>query len=892
MPLQRQMEVTMNKKIVLIDGHSILNRAFYGLPDMTTSKGEHTNAVLGFINIMFKILEEEKPDYLSVAFDTHHPTFRHDMFTEYKGTRKGMPEELREQVPVMKEVLRAMRVPILEKPGYEADDILGTLATRAEQAGDMVSLISGDRDLLQLASEKIKIRIPKTKKTGTEIEDYLAADVMAAYHVTPKQFIDLKGLMGDTSDNIPGVPGVGEKTAAKLIETYHSIENIYEHIDEMNPGKVTNSLKENRELAFLSKQLATICVDCELEFKTEEAVLENLYNEDVYMIFKRLEFKNLLSRFRTEEVNHSTGIEKKFIIIDDLGEAERIFGEASDKKASPVGIQIIFEHSRILGVALCNTQEQACFLRCGGFLTEDYLLDRSRQLARSGNTVSVIGLKEQLPYLQVTEEYPVFDAAIAAYLLNPLTDTYHYDDIARDYLSMTVPSREDLLGKTSLAEALEKKEEAFLSYACYSAYIAMCCEEHLRTLLSREGMLELFTTIEMPLIYTLYDMEVRGIRINKEALKEYGDHLGIGIGKLEKSIYELSGEDFNINSPKQLGVVLFEKLGLKGGKMTKTGYSTSADILEKLQNEHPVIKMILEYRQLTKLKSTYADGLAEYVREDGRIHGKFHQTIAATGRISSTEPNLQNIPIRMELGRQIRKVFIPKEDYVFLDADYSQIELRVLAHMSEDERLIMAYREAKDIHRITASEVFHIPFDEVTPAQRSSAKAVNFGIVYGISSFGLGQDLNITRKEAERYIAKYFETYPKVKQYLDCLVTDAKEHGYSSTLFGRRRPIPELSSSNFMQRSFGERAAMNSPIQGTAADIIKIAMIRVNQRLKREQLRSELILQIHDELLVEAHKDEIEQVSRIIVEEMQGAAQLSIVLEAEVKEGKNWFEAK
>ena len=457
---------------------------------------------------------------------------------------------------------------------------------------------------------------------------------------------------------------------------------------------------------------------------------------------------------------------------------------------------------------------------------------------------------------------------------------------------MTVPSREDLLGKTSLAEALQQKEEAFLSYACYSAYIAMCCEEHLRTLLSREGMLELFTTIEMPLIYTLYDMEVRGIRINKEALKEYGDHLGIGIGKLEKSIYELSGEEFNINSPKQLGVVLFEKLGLKGGKMTKTGYSTSADILEKLQNEHPVIKMILEYRQLTKLKSTYADGLAEYVREDGRIHGKFHQTIAATGRISSTEPNLQNIPIRMELGRQIRKVFIPKEDYVFLDADYSQIELRVLAHMSEDERLITAYREAKDIHRITASEVFHIPFDEVTPAQRSSAKAVNFGIVYGISSFGLGQDLNITRKEAERYIAKYFETYPKVKQYLDHLVTDAKEHGYSRTLFGRRRPIPELSSSNFMQRSFGERAAMNSPIQGTAADIIKIAMIRVNQRLKREQLRSELILQIHDELLVEAHKDEVEQVSRIIVEEMQGAAQLSIVLEAEVKEGKNWFEAK
>ena len=884
----------MNKKLVLIDGHSILNRAFYGLPDMTTSMGEHTNAVLGFLNIMFKILEEEKPDHLAVAFDTHHPTFRHERFAEYKGTRKGMPEELREQVPVMKEVLKAMKILILEKPGYEADDILGTLATRAEKAGDIVSLISGDRDLLQLASEKIKIRIPKTKKTGTEIEDYLAPDVMETYHVTPKQFIDLKGLMGDTSDNIPGVPGVGEKTAAKLIETYHSIESIYEHIEEMKPGKVTNSLKENRELAFLSRELATICVDCELDFDPEEAVLGNLYNEDVYMLFKRLEFKNLLTRFQTEEVSHSTGIEKGFVLIDDLGEAERLFEEMGGRKEAPlpIGIQVVSERGCILGISLCDSEKKAYFLRCCGFLTEDYLLDRSRKLVRSGRTISVIGLKEQLPWLQLTEEYPVFDAAIAAYLLNPLTDTYLYDDIARDYLGMTVPSRADLLGKTSLTEALEQKEEAFLSYACHCAYIAMHCVKRMDELLSGEGMQELFTTIEMPLIYTLYDMETRGIRVNKEALKEYGDHLAIGIERLEKSIYQQAGEEFNINSPKQLGVILFEKLGLKGGKTTKTGYSTSADILEKLQGEHPVIPMILEYRQLTKLKSTYADGLAEYIREDGRIHGKFHQTIAATGRLSSTDPNLQNIPIRMELGRQIRKVFIPKEEYVFLDADYSQIELRVLAHMSGDERLIAAYREAKDIHRITASEVFHTPFEEVTPAQRSSAKAVNFGIVYGISSFGLGQDLNITRKEAERYIAKYFETYPKVKEYLDRLVADARELGYSSTLFGRRRPLPELTSSNFMQRSFGERVAMNAPIQGTAADIIKIAMIRVNQRLKKEGFRAELILQVHDELLVEAHKDEAEQVSGIIVEEMQGAARLSVILEAEVKEGSNWFEAK
>jgi DNA polymerase-1 len=882
----------MNKKIVLIDGFSILNRAFYGMPDMITTKGERTNAVLGFINIMFKILEEEKPDYLTVAFDTQHPTFRHEMFTEYKGTRKGMPDELHEQVPVMKELLKAMRIPIIEKPGYEADDILGTLATQAERAGDRVSLISGDRDMLQLASEKIKIRIPKTKKTGTEIEDYLAEDVMNTYHVTPKQFIDLKGLMGDASDNIPGVPGVGEKTAAKLIEAYQSIENIYEHIEEMAPGKVTNSLKENKKLAFLSKELATICVDCEIEFNLEDATLDNIYNEDVYLMFKRLEFKNLLSRFQKEEVNRSTGMEESFQLIDDFGKADLIFQSMAEKGAHPVGLQMMIDRNQVLGVSLCKEEEAVYFIRCGGFITEEYLCGKAVQLTQNGYVLSVIGLKEQLPYLQVTEEDNVFDAAIAAYLLNPLTDTYHYDDIARDYLGMTIPSREDLLGKTSLTDALEQKQEAFLSYACYSAYVAMRAVERLRDLLFRAEMLSLFETVEMPLIYTLYEMELRGIRVNKEALKEYGDKLQVGIERLEKNIYEQVGEEFNINSPKQLGVILFEKLHLPNGKMTKTGYSTSADILEKLQADHPVVAMILEYRQLTKLKSTYADGLAEYIRDDGRIHGKFHQTIAATGRISSTDPNLQNIPIRMELGRQIRKVFIPQEDYVFLDADYSQIELRVLAHMSNDERLINAYREAKDIHRITASEVFHIPFDEVTSAQRSSAKAVNFGIVYGISSFGLGQDLNITRKEAERYIAKYFETYPKVKEYLDYLVADAKEKGSCTTLFGRRRPIPELTSSNFMQRSFGERVAMNSPIQGTAADIIKIAMIRVNQRLKKEHLRSALILQIHDELLVETHKDELEQVAKIMVDEMQGAAQLSVVLEAEVKEGSNWFEAK
>ncbi len=882
----------MDKKIVLIDGYSILFRAFYGLPEMTNSKGDHTNAILGFLNILYKILDEEKPDFLAVAFDTHHPTFRHEIFTEYKGTRKPMPEELREQVPVMKDVLRAMKVSVIEKPGFEADDVLGTLATKAEKEGYQVSLVSGDRDLLQLASKKIKIRIPKTKRTGTEIEDYFEEDVLERYKVTPKQFIDLKGLMGDTSDNIPGIPGVGAKTAEKLMLAYHSMENLYENIDKLAPGKVTTTIKENKDLAFLSKKLATICTDCDLDFNIEDSVLGDLYNEEVYIWFKNLEFKSLLSRFQSMEIEHSQDITDNFKVVEELGEADRVFGQVKSLKDQPIGVHMVIESNSLLGVSICLSEQQIFLVLRTGMITEAYLEDQLGKLIKDNIPLSVIGLKGQLGFLKAKEEDQIFDTAIAAYLLNPLTDTYHYDDIARDYLGIIVPSVEDLLGKSKLAEAMETMPKEFLAYSCYSAYVAFVSAPQLKKQLKEVGMLQLFEDIEMPLIYTLYDMESRGIRVNKEALKEYGDHLQVGIVSLEKQIYEQVGEEFNINSPKQLGVILFEKLRLPFAKKTKTGYSTAADILEKLQSEHPVISMILEYRQLTKLKSTYADGLAVYIRDDERIHGRFNQTIAATGRISSTDPNLQNIPVRMELGRKIRKVFIPKEDFIFLDADYSQIELRVLAHLSGDERLINAYKEAKDIHRITASEVFHTPFDEVTPLQRGNAKAVNFGIVYGISSFGLGQDLNITRKEAERFIAKYFETYPRVKEYLDGLVAAAKKEGYSATLFGRRRPIPELSSSNFMQRSFGERVAMNAPIQGTAADIIKIAMNRVNQRLKANNMSSCLILQIHDELLVETHKDEIEEVKTIMTEEMQGAASLLVPLETEVKMGNNWYEAK
>ncbi len=880
----------MSKKLLLIDGHSILNRAFYGIPDLSNSEGLHTNAIYGFLNIMFKIMEEEKADYLTVAFDVSSPTFRHEMYKEYKGTRKAMPDELRQQIPVMKDVLRAMNIKIIERPGFEADDILGTLAKTGEAKGYEVSLVSGDRDLLQLASEQIKIRIPKTKRTGTEIEDYHTQDVIDKYGVTPAQIIDLKGLMGDASDNIPGVPGIGEKTATKILKEFETIENAHAHIEEVLPKKAKENLRDNYELAQLSKTLATIKTDCELDYNIEEATFTDMYNEEAFRILKRLEFKNMLARF-SETAQVSNDIEEHFACITDFNEAENYFAKVEGCKGV-VGCQLIEEQGHFYGVSIAMDDTTVAVIVPEGFITKEYLLDKVNHLIGQNKLLSVIGLKRQLTYMKADEKSNLFDCAIAAYLLNPLKDTYHYDDVARDYLGMTVSSREELFGKTSISKTMEDSLETFTKWSCYQSYVAMKAYEVLRTRLEQEEMLTLFTTIEMPLVYTLYDMEVRGIGVNKEALKEYGDHLVIRIAELEKQIYNAVGEEFNINSPKQLGVILFEKMQLPFGKKTKTGYSTNADILDKLKDDYPVVADILEYRQLTKLKSTYADGLAVYIREDGRIHGKFNQTITATGRISSTEPNLQNIPIRMELGRQIRKVFIPEEGYVFLDADYSQIELRVLAHMSGDERLIKAYQVDEDIHRITASQVFNTPLNEVTSQQRRNAKAVNFGIIYGIGGFSLGQDLGITKKEADQYIASYFATYPAVKQFLTDIVEFAKKEGYSKTIYGRKRPIPELSSSNFMQRSFGERVAMNSPIQGTAADIIKLAMICVNLELKQRGLRSRLLLQIHDELLVEAHKSEIEEVKEIMQTKMQQVADLLVPLVVEVNQGNNWYEAK
>ena len=876
----------MRKKIVLIDGHSILNRAFFGIPDLTNSEGLHTNAIYGFLNIMFKILDEEQPDYLTVAFDRSEPTFRHKMYEAYKATRKPMADELRQQVPVMKEVLQAMGIAIVEKPGYEADDLLGTIAGKAEKEGMDVSIISGDRDLLQLATDHVKVRIPKTKRTGTEIEDYNAKDVLEKYQVTPQQFIDVKALMGDASDNIPGVPGIGEKTATNLIAAYGSIENAYAHVEEIKPNRAKNALSEHYDMAQMSKKLATIDVNAQIDYDMERAEMHDLCTPDAYVCFKRLEFKNILSRFEMDTpVNPA---EQYFCLLSELDEIENFFAGFTAKRAA---VLFLKDAAQTYGAAVASDQEHITWIPCAGFATEGYLKEKVQVLCENLETLVTPDLKALLKHVSVDEKKECVDTTIAAYLLNPLKNDYDYDDVAKDYLGLMLPSQIDLFGKLKLPKAAREKPESVGMMGCCMAYTAICAWDVLLEKLKDAGMEKLFWEIEMPLAFTLSDMEKEGVRADAAALKIYGEQLVGRIAELEQHIYEKAGEEFNINSPKQLGMILFEKLKMPNGKKTKTGYSTAADVLEKLAPDYPIVSEILEYRQLTKLKSTYADGLAVYIGPDERIHSTFNQTITATGRISSTEPNLQNIPIRMELGKLIRKVFIPKDGYVFVDADYSQIELRVLAHMSEDANLIDAYRHAEDIHRMTASQVFHTPLEEVTDLQRRNAKAVNFGIVYGISSFGLSQDLSITRKEAQEYIERYFETYPGIRIFLDRLVSDAKESGYAKTMFGRRRPVPELTSSNFMQRSFGERIAMNSPIQGTAADIIKIAMIRVRSRLSSEGLKSKLILQVHDELLVETAPDEIEQVKSILNEEMRCAAELSVELEVDMNAGANWYEA-
>ena len=879
----------MNRKLLLIDGHSILNRAFYGLPDLTNSEGIHTNAILGFLNILFKLMDEEKPTHICVAFDVHQPTFRHLRYEAYKGTRKPMPEELRQQVPIMKEVLHAMNIVTVEQGGLEADDIIGTLSRVGQAEGYQVTIVSGDRDLLQLATDTILVRIPKTKMSGTIIEDYYAKDVQERYQVTPTEFIDLKGLMGDASDNIPGVPGIGEKTASKIIVQFHSIENAHEHLAEITPKKARENLEAYYEQALLSKELATICLDCELQVDLEQTEITDLLNESSYLYFKRLELKSILQRFSKSVEVHE--LQARLVCIDDFAKAEAYFEEL--QQCDYLAIQCIADSQQeLLGVLLAKESGIAGWIPVGGFISAEYLSEQITKLCSKVEKLATIGWKHQLHMLtNPAEADGILDLAVACYLLNPLKDTYQYDDIARDILQLTVPSRTERIGKLELT-MLTIEEASVQQFLADQICVAYEAGRQIETCLDNKQMLDLYWKIERPTIDALFWMEKYGIRVNKEALREYGDQLVGRIQELEQNIHKLAGEEFNILSPKQLGEVLFEHLQLPGGKKTKTGYSTNVEVLEKIRQEHPIIPAVLEYRQLTKLKSTYADGLASYIQADQRIHSQFHQTITATGRISSTEPNLQNIPIRMPLGRAIRKVFIPQDGYVFVDADYSQIELRVLAHLSGDPVLRQAFLNHFDIHASTASEVFHIPMEEVTPLQRRNAKAVNFGIIYGISAYGLSQDLDISRKEAADYIERYFETYPNIKAFLDNQVEQAKTTGVVETMYHRLRPVPEIQSSNFMQRSFGERIAMNSPIQGTAADIIKLAMNRVRARLKQEKLESRLILQIHDELLIEAKEAETDKVIQILHEEMEQAATLSVPMDIDVHVADNWYDAK
>ncbi len=881
----------MSEKIVLIDGHSIMNRAYYGIPLLTSSAGLHTNAVYGFLNIMFKVLEEEKAQYLAVAFDLSAPTFRHKEYSAYKGTRHAMPDELREQIPVIKEMLGAMGVPLMMLEGYEADDLIGTASKRAEENGLDVRVISGDRDLLQLASDRTQIRIPKTKKGGTEVENYFASDVLEKYQVTPEEFIHVKALMGDASDNIPGIPGVGEKTAVKIISEYHSIENAHEHIDEIRPARAQNSLRDYWEDARLSLWLATIDRDAPFELDLEAARLDPehaaLYTPKALELCKKLELRTMITRMLdgmngiisaagTEGADRPGEAEAVFEMVDDTG----AFLDAA-AESGRVGIQIAYIDDRMTGYAVAFDG------RCGYVTGED--AGALKSVIGRADLVCAIGLKEQLAFLDGgLDERKFFDCAVGAYLLNPLQGEYSYDYLSGAYAGAMVPSRTELFGKK---KDKDLTQDDWMKITCLKARSALESSKRIRSLLDEQGMGKLFDDIEMPLVFVLYRMQREGILVKAQELHDYGVRLSERIAGLERQIYEEAGKEFNINSPKQLGTVLFEDLHLPSGKKTKTGYSTAADVLEKLAEDNSIVADILEYRQLTKLKSTYAEGLSEYIAQDGRIHGKFNQTITATGRISSTDPNLQNIPVRTELGRELRKVFVPKDGSRFVDADYSQIELRILAHMSQDQALIEAYNSAEDIHAITASSVFHVPLEEVTPQLRRNAKAVNFGIVYGISSFGLSQGLSITRREAARFIEQYFHTFPGIKAFLDEEVRGAKERGWCSTMFGRRRPVPELKESNFMRRSFGERVAMNAPIQGTAADIIKIAMIGVDRRLREEGLKSRLVLQIHDELLVEADRDEVDEVKRILREEMEGAADMKVRLEIDMHDGASWYEA-
>lgn len=899
-------------KLVLIDGNSILNRAFYGImgSKMLQSKdGTPTNAVYGFLAILFKILEDIKPEYLVVAFDLKGPTKRHEMYDGYKANRKGMPDELACQMPIIKEILRAMKIDIVEKQGYEGDDILGTLSVYGEKQGLDVTILSGDRDTFQLATDKVTIRIPRTKMGKTEVEDFNKAKVEEIYNLEPKQLIEVKGLQGDTSDNIPGVPGIGEKTALKLIQEYKNIENLYKLLEEGKAedvkGKTRERIIENKDLAFLSKELGTININAPIEENLEEFKVEEWDKPKVLKLFKELNFNRYIERFNLaseDEIEPEEVVEKYEVQEIDIDKAKEmilktkeLFYHFSTKEVNKPGCIIKKEFESF---SFYNKEEnKAYFVK----LSEDSY--NALKEIFEDKAIKKYGYKTSEDYillkqLGILPQNIIYDAEVAVYDLDPSNMKYKMQDVAYQYLDFNMEEYLNGLGikkqeQINLFEENADNDEYERYLNTLYCYLIQKLYEKTTEELEKLEETDLFNNIEMPLVEVLSEMQYEGIQIDKDELEEFGVTLKQNIEELTQEIYTLSGTEFNINSPKQLGEVLFEKLELPVIKKTKTGYSTDVDVLEKLKKEHPVIEKILEYRSLTKLNSTYVEGLKPYINPvTGRIHSYFHQTITATGRISSTEPNLQNIPTRIELGKQLRRAFKPKEGHLFIDADYSQIELRVLAHISNDEHMIEAFNNNEDIHKQAAASVFKVPINEVTKEQRTHAKAVNFGIVYGISDFGLGEQIGVSRKKAKEYIDQYLEKYSGIKQFMSDIVEEAKEKGYVETLFKRRRYIPELKSKNFNIRQFGARAAMNTPIQGTAADIMKIAMIDVFNKLKERKLKSKLILQIHDELLIETKEEEKEEVKNILKTSMENAIKLKVPLRADVSEAYNWYDLK
>ena len=865
------------KKLLILDSNSILNRAFYGVRYLSAKDGTPTNAIYGFLNILLKLIKEQEPDYICAAFDVKAPTFRHKQYEGYKAQRKPMPEGLAAQMPLAKDVLRAMGVTILEKEGYEADDIIGTVARLCEESEISCFIATGDKDDLQLASDKTKVILTVTKSGYNETIIYDDKAVKEKYHVTPTEFIDVKALMGDPSDNIPGVKGVGEKTAMSLIEKHHSIEYIYENIDDIGlKGAMLQKMKDGREMAFMSKELATINRNTPIEFNAEECVFDGFENNgELYEILKRLELNSIIKKLDLsggDNVKENEDIFKDFSY--QVGDKNMISGDK-------VTVVLDFDGDNISSAAV-GAGNNAVVLNEQDDIKE-LLEDDSIAKVMFDVKEAIVKLNGRIDIKNISD-----DTAIAAYLVDPAKNEYTIEKLASEYFGTVIEKPE--VKQLSLLDDVETDRSEYLAKCAVALGVL---NERIGDKIKENGQEKLYQEVELPLVTVLAHLEINGFLVDDNQLKEFADKLGEKIDALTNEIYMLAGEEFNINSPKQLGVILFEKLELKPVKKTKTGYATNADVLEKLRDKHPIVNFITEYRQLAKLKSTYCDGLTAVVNPNThRIHSVFTQTVTVTGRLSSTEPNLQNIPTRTELGREIRKMFVAKEGYVLVDADYSQIELRVLAHIANDETMINAFRNNEDIHAVTASQVLGIPLEDVTKEQRSSAKAVNFGIVYGIGEFSLAQDLHISVKEAKAYIESYLEKYNGVRNYMESIKEQAKKDGYVKTMLNRIRYIPELKSPNYNIRQFGERVALNTPIQGTAADIIKLAMVRVDNRLINEGLKSKLILQVHDELIVEAHKDEVDKVKQILSEEMQNAMKLNVPLKVDMSTGHSWYDAK